>query len=81
MYEENIEHEQRKLKFGDVNNDGTINSTDSNHLLNHLIGNISLSQKEKIHADVNGDSSLDSMDLTTLIHYLLGKTEKFPVEN
>jgi len=68
-------------KYGDLNADGKINSTDYNlgkRLILRTISELPISNGS-VAFDLNGDSKVDSTDLTALKRYLLGVIDKFPV--
>ncbi|RCX14841.1 hypothetical protein DFR58_11475 [Anaerobacterium chartisolvens] len=64
-------------KYGDVNDDGSINTTDFALLKQYLMGmqvDINLQA-----ADLNGDNSVTSVDFAILKQYLLGLIEELPL--
>ncbi len=67
------------ILYGDVNEDGCVDSLDFAALKKYLLsqGDYSIS---KNRADVNGDGSLDAIDFALLKQYLLGIIDVFPVE-
>lgn len=62
--------------FGDLNNDGKVNSTDSSLLKRHLLGTSTLSNP--LLADVNGDGAVNSTDYSLYKRYLLNVITVFP---
>ncbi|MDQ2086310.1 dockerin type I domain-containing protein [Herbivorax sp. ANBcel31] len=68
------------LVYGDLNEDGTIDSTDYALLKRHVLSISQLSPKQKILADLNGDGIIDSTDCVLLQRYIIGTIDKFPVE-
>ncbi|GAE90286.1 alpha-L-arabinofuranosidase II precursor [Acetivibrio straminisolvens JCM 21531] len=75
--------EEVKIKYGDVNNDGKINSTDIMYLKGHLLRNSTykLDEYGLLAADVDGDGSVTSLDLSYLKRYILRKISDFPANN
>jgi hypothetical protein len=64
-------------KYGDLNNDGTINTIDFAILKQYLLGmqiDINLQM-----ADLDGDKSVTAMDLAVLKKYLLGQITELPL--
>jgi len=57
--------------FGDINDDGNINSTDLQMLKRHLLRSIRLTEKQLLNADTNRDGRVDSTDLALLKRYIL----------
>lgn len=68
------------VKYGDVNNDGNINSLDSAIMSRYLLGIIEESKINFKAADLNGDGRINSVDYALLGRYLLEMISEFPVE-
>ena len=64
--------------YGDVNNDGGINSTDYALLNRYILGTSNINDVNA--ADLNGDGGANSTDYAILRRFLLGLIDKFPVE-
>jgi GH35 family endo-1,4-beta-xylanase/enterochelin esterase-like enzyme len=69
---------ETKVEVGDLNYDGSIDSTDVTILKRILLRKMDASDETKLAADVNKDGSVDSTDLTLLKRYILKKIDKFP---
>lgn len=71
-----------QIKYGDLNDDGAVNSTDYTLLKRYLLKIINtFPGKDGLKAaDVNGDTAINSTDLTLVKRYLLKIIDKFPVE-
>ncbi|UWV47070.1 dockerin type I repeat-containing protein [Acetivibrio thermocellus] len=69
-----------KIKYGDVNKDGRINSTDIMYLKGYLLRNsaFNLDEYGLMAADVDGNGSVSSLDLTYLKRYILRRISDFP---
>jgi peptidoglycan/xylan/chitin deacetylase (PgdA/CDA1 family) len=68
------------VKYGDVNDDGVVNSMDAS-LLSRYVLEIIDSLPNIDAADLNGDKTINSMDSTLLSRYILEVIDKFPVED
>ncbi|MFZ5987276.1 MAG: endo-1,4-beta-xylanase [Bacillota bacterium] len=68
------------IKYGDLNGDGTVNSTDYTMLKRHLLTITPLSGDALKAADVSGDGSVNSTDLTLMKRYILRIIDIFPAE-
>lgn len=55
---------------GDINDDGAVNQTDSNLLVNHLIGVDSVPEDYNDPANANSDLAVDVADLTWITNYM-----------
>jgi|LSQX01.1.fsa_nt_gb endoglucanase len=68
------------IKYGDLNSDGAVNSTDYANMKRYLLGiPLSFDIDQRV-ADVNGDGSVNSTDYSVMKRYLLGVIGKFPAE-
>jgi peptidoglycan/xylan/chitin deacetylase (PgdA/CDA1 family) len=64
--------------LGDLNGDGSIDSTDLSLLKRHILNKNKLTGTNLANADVNSDNSVDSTDLTLVKRYILRKISTFP---
>jgi hypothetical protein len=71
---------QSKIIYGDVNQDGEVNSTDITYLKGHILkkNGFELDDYSLLAADVDGDGYVDSLDLTYTKRYVLRKISEFP---
>lgn len=69
------------LSFGDVNNDGSIDSADAILVLRGSIQLEQLTPEQEIRADVNGDQTIDSRDATLILRKIINLIDAFPVES
>ncbi|ODM25546.1 glycosyl hydrolase family 28-related protein [Acetivibrio mesophilus] len=70
------------IRYGDINGDNKVNSTDLTLLKRYLMKTISdfPHPDGRISAEVSGDGKLNSTDLTLMKRYVLKIIDKFPVE-
>jgi endo-1,4-beta-xylanase len=68
------------VKYGDVNDDGVVNSMDASLLSRYVLEIIDSLPNIDV-ADLNGDKTINSMDSTLLSRYILEVIDKFPVED
>ncbi len=66
--------------LGDVNGNGTIDSTDARLVLQYTVGKVSALEVSAA-ADVDGNGSIDSTDARLILQYTVRKINKFPAEN
>lgn len=75
-----------KIKYGDLNNDGTIDSIDAAILVKYILEiddiRVPVPQPPTVWkpADLNGDGFVDTIDLAILQRYILEIIVSFPVE-
>lgn len=58
--------------YGDVNQDGKIDSTDSSLVLDYFNGNATLTDNQRALADVNQDGNINSRDSKEILNYING---------
>lgn len=63
--------------LGDVNKDGSINSSDGLLALEHSVGRTVLSGENFTAADVNMDNKVNSSDTLLILQYSVGKIKQF----
>lgn len=67
-------------KYGDLDNDGKINSSDALAVLKHSVGSTLLTGDSLVYGDVNADSNINSADALLVLQYAVGKISSFPAE-
>lgn len=65
------------VTLGDVNKDGNINSTDALMVLQHAVGQKTLTGDAKTAADVTKDGSINSSDALKILQYSVGNIKSF----
>ena len=78
IFAESIRNNTAKIIYGDINNDGAIDSFDIVALRKVLSSQSSSQEDEK--ADLNGNGIVDCNDLYLLQLYVLGSIDEFPIE-
>lgn len=70
-------HEREPLVlWGDINDNGLIDSFDAATILRYDIGVITLTESQLAAADVNGDGCVDSADATVILKYDVGLLDR-----
>lgn len=64
-------------KIGDLDNDGQINSSDALAVLRYAVGDIKLTDAQRVFADVNCDGSINSQDALHILRYAVGELTSF----
>lgn len=68
---------EENIKYGDVNNDDTINSSDALAVLQYTVGQITLSDDSLAASDVNKDKTINSSDALLILQYTVGQISEF----
>ena len=63
--------------YGDVNDDGFIDTVDTLLIMQYAAGNVQLTQNQLLAADVNGDGAADVVDALMILQYNAGTIKKF----
>ncbi len=66
--------------YGDVNGDGSINSSDALLILQASTGIVTFTSSQKTRADVNNDDNVNSSDALLVLGRAVGLIDIFPVE-
>ena len=67
------------ITYGDIDDNGTVNSADLIKLMQHLVGKITLTSDQKKSADMNNDGKISIIDLDSV--QIQDGTTKFFVNN
>ena len=67
---------EEKIAYGDVNEDGIINSLDVLRLMKYLEKGEKISEQAKKNADVNGDGKVNYVDIPLIMQILSNDNEK-----
>ncbi len=65
------------IVYGDLNEDGEVNSTDYALIKRHILGTVTLSSYALKAGDVNGDGEVNSTDYALVKRYILGLLSSF----
>lgn len=68
-------------KYGDVDNNDTVNIFDATEIQNHIAEIIQLPEDVLVFADVDDNGNITIMDVTTIQYYLAEIITSFPVED
>ena len=71
---------KKSLRYGDINGDGSVDSSDARIAARYEAGLESLTVDQKARADVNGDGEIDTTDTRLILQREVGLITKFPVE-
>lgn len=72
--------EETEIKFGDVDFNGSVNSSDALMALQSSVGIITLSKEAFTAADVNADTSVNSSDALLILQHATDIITQFPAE-
>ncbi|MBR2152001.1 MAG: InlB B-repeat-containing protein [Clostridia bacterium] len=75
-----FEDEISTIKYGDVNNDNIIDTSDALAVLHIFVNKIIPTANQLIAGDVDGDGNVNSTDALLILHHFVNKINKFPVE-
>ena len=78
---ETVKPKHKISEAGDLNSDGSIDSTDFTLLKRYILRTITdLPVDDVLYAaDLNGDDSIDSTDVTLMKRFILKKIDAFPI--
>ncbi len=79
--EDESSEEEADVVYGDVNNDGVVNSLDAAQTLKHDAKLITLDDAALVAADVNGDGTVNSLDAAQVLKFDAKLIDSFPVED
>jgi len=68
-------------KYGDVDDNGKINTTDQSYITKHITNAITLNGDDYTSADVNADGTINNTDQSLIDDYIFGLIDYFPSEN
>lgn len=68
------------VKYGDMNNDGTVDVSDAMLVCQIYLGNATPTDAQKLAADVSGDGKVDVSDAMMICQFYLGNITEFSAE-
>lgn len=68
------------VKYGDVNEDSSVNTRDISVVQKYLAGEVDFSEAQKTAGDVNGDGNVTMKDIALIQKYISDVIATFPVE-
>ncbi len=68
------------VTYGDVNNDGNIDSSDARIVLQAAVNKVTLTEEQILAADVDGNETIDSSDARAILQKAVNKIDQFDVE-
>lgn len=69
------------INYGDVNDDGLVNSLDASQVARQVVGLITLTPDAIVRGEVNGDGTLTSLDASLIARFSVGLITEFPIES
>jgi len=66
--------------YGDIHENGDLNSEDASLAAQHAVGLINLTGRDFFVGNVDGDSDIDSEDASLIAQHVVGLISEFPVE-
>ena len=66
------------IRYGDVNDDGTIDVEDAILIMRYVQGEHTLTEEQIVRADVNGDSGVSKADAELVLQYVMGLIARLP---
>ena len=66
------------VQLGDINGDGTVNTTDARLALQYAVEKITLTSAQLSAGDVDGDGVVNTTDARLILQYAVEKINKFP---
>lgn len=68
------------VTYGDVDENGKINSSDALTVLQSVVGIVQLSERQSKAADVDGSKKIDTSDALMILQYTVNIIDIFPIE-
>ena len=69
------------LMYGDVNNDGKVNSEDALMVLQSVVGIVTLDERAAKVANVNSDNKIDTQDALGILQYIVNIRSELPYKD
>ena len=68
----NISVVEPSIIYGDVNDDGKVTPLDAALVMQHVVGELTLTSNQQVRADVTGNGALSSMDAALILQKITG---------
>lgn len=68
------------VTYGDVDENGKINSSDALTVLQSVVGIVQLNERQSKAADVDGSNKIDTSDALSILQYTVNIIDIFPIE-
>lgn len=81
IYKYNIKDSEDSVGNGDVNGDGEVTKADSELIMEHILGTITLTPEQQERADVNLDGKIGVGDGTLILRYISNLVPWLPYVN
>lgn len=81
IYQYNIKDSEDNVGNGDVNGDGEVTKADSELIMKHIVGTITLTPEQQERADVNLDGKIDVGDSILILRYISNLVPWLPYVN
>ncbi|MGI6309750.1 MAG: dockerin type I repeat-containing protein [Bacilli bacterium] len=81
IYQYNIKDSEDNVGNGDVNGDGEVTKADSELIMEHILGTITLTPEQQERADVNLDGKIGVGDGTLILRYISNLVPWLPYVN
>lgn len=75
----NLKYNANWILYGDINNDGIVNSKDTTLIRRYISGTTEFTAVQKLAADLNSDGIVNDNDTDIIRQYIIGDINKLPI--